>query len=96
MGVNWVPTKQSHEPFARLGRVPRARPLKAGAPAIEQVATRVRAEYLEMPGLCLTRDQARCLWGLDVGVCDQVLRHLVDTGFLSFTPHATYVRADAG
>ncbi|MCC7241113.1 MAG: hypothetical protein IT180_04245 [Acidobacteria bacterium] len=49
-----------------------------------------------MPGLCLTRDQARCLWGLDVGVCDQVLRHLVDTGFLSFTPHATYVRADAG
>ena len=28
----------------------------------------VRAEYLEVPGLTLTRDQAQRLWGLDRAV----------------------------
>lgn len=95
MGVNWVPVKPPHEPLARLHRVPRARPLKAGTAAIEQIAARVRSEYLEMPGLCLTREQARCLWGLDGELCDQVLAYLMDSGFLTETVHATFVRADA-
>jgi hypothetical protein len=94
MSVNWVPVKQSHDPSARLRRVPRARPVKARS-AIEQVASRVRSEYLEMPGLCLTREQARCLWGLDEESCDQVLGYLLASGFLSRTAHGTYVRADS-
>lgn len=94
MSVNWVPVKQQPEPLSRLRRLPRARPVKARSAALEQVATRVRAEYLEMPGLCLTREQARCLWALEPDVCNQVLEYLVESGFLVETAHATFVRAD--
>ena len=95
MSVNWVVTKQSDKPFAPLDRV-RARPAKTAYATVEQLAGRVRAEYLEMPGLCLTREQAKCLWGLGADACDQVLSYLVEAGFLVRTPHATYVRADGG
>ena len=38
---------------------------------------RIRAEYLEMPGLNLTAAQAQRLWGLDGATCDMVLAALV-------------------
>jgi hypothetical protein len=44
---------------------------------------RVRAEYLEMPGLRLTIPQARCLFGLDAQTLDTVLAALLDARFLS-------------
>ncbi len=74
-----------------------SRPQRASADSavmlsgFEQVAQRVRAEYLEMPGLNLTRDQAKCLWAVDGPLCDRLLAYLVETGFLERTPHATYV-----
>jgi len=43
---------------------------------------RVRAEYLEMPGLTLTRWQMRRLWLLDASLCDAVVDALVASGFL--------------
>jgi hypothetical protein len=46
---------------------------------------RVRSEYAEMPGLCLTRAQAQRLWGLDSSTCDAVLTALVDAGYLRAT-----------
>jgi hypothetical protein len=46
---------------------------------------RIRAEYLEMPGLQLTAAQARCLFGLDPATCDAVLGALLDAQFLSRT-----------
>lgn len=56
---------------------------------------RVRAEYLEVPGLALTRDQARRLWGLDAETCDLLLAALVESRFLRRTArHARYLRAD--
>jgi hypothetical protein len=51
----------------------------------------IRAEYNEMPGLCLTRAQAQRLWLLEADVCDNVLRAMVDAGFLRLTPGG-YVR----
>jgi hypothetical protein len=51
----------------------------------------VRSEYREMPGLCLTRAQVQRLWLLEPGACDQVLRALVDAGYLRLTPIG-YVR----
>ena len=51
----------------------------------------IRAEYDEMPGLCLTRAQVQRLWLLDPGACDTVLRTLVDAGYLRLTPGG-YVR----
>lgn len=59
----------------------------------EQLAQRIRSEYREMPGLNVTRDQARCLWALDPDVCDRLLTHLVRSGFLARTAQNTYVRA---
>jgi hypothetical protein len=51
----------------------------------------IRAEYQEMPGLCLTRAQAQRLWRLEPEVCDNILRAMVDAGFLRLTSGG-YVR----
>ncbi len=51
----------------------------------------VRAEYLEMPGLHLTKPQIRRLWGLEDGVCDALLQQLLATHFLRRTERDAYV-----
>jgi hypothetical protein len=53
----------------------------------------VQAEYLEMPGLNLTKRQARRLWGLDPKTCDEVLDALESASFLKETPDHGYVLA---
>lgn len=45
----------------------------------------IRAEYEEMPGLCLTRAQMRRLWMLEPAAFDTVLGTLVDAGYLRIT-----------
>lgn len=55
-------------------------------------ARRVKAEYLEMPGLKLTRIQAARLCGLDRQVCDAVLAALVRDRFLTCTRSDAFVR----
>ena len=54
---------------------------------------RIRAEYLEMPGLQLTAGQARCLFGLDGETCDAVLAALLDAKFLSCTRNGLFAMA---
>jgi hypothetical protein len=54
----------------------------------------IRGEYLEIPGLHLTRDQVRRLWGLDEVTCDALLEALVEEGFLRRTRTGAYIRAD--
>lgn len=54
----------------------------------------VRGEYLEIPGMQLTRPQIQRLWGLDEGVCGAVLKALTETQFLSVKPDGRYIRAD--
>jgi hypothetical protein len=56
----------------------------------------VRSEYLEIPGLHLTRNQVQRLWGLDTAMCDALLEALVDVRFLRRTHAGAYVRADGG
>jgi hypothetical protein len=51
----------------------------------------VQAEYLEMPGLTLTKPQIQRLWMLDSTVCDQVLETLVASEFLRKTNRQAYV-----
>lgn len=53
----------------------------------------VRAEYLEMPGLHLTKPQVQKLWGLDSTTCDAVLRTLIDKRFLRRANDGGYIRA---
>ena len=52
----------------------------------------IRAEYLEIPGLQLTKPQTQRLWGFDAVMCDAVLAALVDVRFLKRTRGDAYVR----
>ncbi len=54
---------------------------------------RVRAEFLEMPGLRLTISQAARLWAMDIDLCEAVLATLVETRFLVRTSKAQFARA---
>jgi hypothetical protein len=52
---------------------------------MNELVGRIRAEFLEMPGLRLTVAQAARLWGLDEGACRRVIDVLVGTSFLRWT-----------
>lgn len=56
----------------------------------------VRAEYLEMPGLHLTKPQIQRLWNLDETLCEALLDSLISSRFLRRTLRDAYVRADGG
>ena len=62
---------------------------KAASPLVVQ---RIRAEYLEMPGLTLKPDQVQRLCGVERTVCETALASLVETGFLSMRPDGAYGR----
>jgi hypothetical protein len=57
-----------------------------------ELIARIQMEFLEMPGLKLTAEQARRLWGLPIDLCDTVLASLVEQGFLARTAAGSYVR----
>ena len=63
------------------------------ADGIDDWLRRIRAEYLEMPGLNLTKPQIQRLWRLEPQVCDSVLDTLVGRRFLRQTPRGAYVLA---
>jgi hypothetical protein len=50
----------------------------------------VQTEYLEMPGLRLTKAQLRRLCGLEEQTCDVVLNQLLSTHFLKRTSRDVY------
>jgi Fic family protein len=52
---------------------------------------RIRGEYLEMPGLRLTAEQAARLWHVDVATCVEALTRLVAVRFLVRTRAGAYV-----
>jgi hypothetical protein len=57
---------------------------------------RIRAEYLEMPGLRLTLAQAQRLCGVERALCQRVLDTLVEAKFLSLKPDGAYARVTEG
>jgi hypothetical protein len=54
----------------------------------------IQAEYLEMPGLNLTKPQIQRLWTMEPAVCDRVVEALVASAFLEKTDRQAYVRSD--
>ena len=58
-----------------------------------ELLRRIRAEYLEMPGLRLTAPQAERLFGLDSETWDAVRAVLLDTKFLSRTQNGLFAMA---
>jgi len=61
---------------------------------IQDVVRRIRGEFLEMPGLRLTPQQAQRLWRLDQTACDAVFGALVDARFLARTRDGAFIRDD--
>ena len=55
----------------------------------------IRGEYLEIPGLRLTKPQVRRLWGLDAVTCEALLGALVDVKFLKCIRNEVYVRVES-
>ncbi len=62
------------------------------SPALDEVLLRVRAEFLEMPGLKLTLRQAERLWGLDSATCEALVESLTESKFLARTREGAIVR----
>ena len=61
-----------------------------------QLLRRIKAEYMEMPGLRLTAAQAGRLWGLDSAACHDLLQRLIAERFLQERPDGTYSRLTEG
>jgi hypothetical protein len=61
-----------------------------------QLMRRVQHEYLEMPGLQLTLQQAQRLWGLDAASCEALLNGLVELSFLIRRPNGNFGRFSEG
>lgn len=61
--------------------------------AFTRAVQRVKAEFLEMPGLTLTVAQAARLWSFEAGFCAAVLGSLEEARFLVRTRHAAFARA---
>ena len=56
----------------------------------------IRSEYIEMPGMHLSKRQAQRLWNLDAGSTDMIFDALEASHFLRRMPNDLYVRADVG
>ena len=63
-------------------------------PALVQRVQRVRSEFLEMPGLRLTPQQAARLWHLDPARCQEIIEVLVGSAFLRWTGRGALVRTE--
>ena len=61
-----------------------------------QALERIRAEYLEMPGLSLTVEQVSRLCGVDRSACEAALQALVSAQFLSVRHDGSYARSTEG
>ena len=62
---------------------------------LDGIVGRVRQEFLDMPGLRLTPEQAGRLWGLERDICQAVIDQLVASAFLCWTRAGAVMRLDA-
>ena len=62
---------------------------------LDGIVRRVRQEFLEMPGLQLTPEQAGRLWGLEREICRAVIDRLVESGFLCWTRAGAVTRLES-
>jgi len=62
---------------------------------LDGIVRRVRQEFLEMPGLQLTPEQAGRLWGLEREICRAVIDRLVESAFLCWTRAGAVTRLES-
>lgn len=61
-----------------------------------QLLERIRAAFLEMPGVRLKAEQVERLCGVERAMCRIVLDALVEADFLRMKPDGTYARPTDG
>lgn len=61
----------------------------------DTLATRIRSEFNESPGMCLTLRQAARLWGITPEECARVVDRLVADDFLRWTRNGELVRSES-
>jgi len=61
---------------------------------VRALISRVRNEFLEMPGLQLTVPQAARFWGLEHSTCQSVIDFLVEDAFLRWTSRGRVTRIE--
>ena len=59
---------------------------------LQQIVIRIKAEFLELPGLRLTLPQASRLFGVDQAACEHVLTSLVSHRFLKTMKDGSFIR----
>jgi hypothetical protein len=59
-----------------------------------RLVDRVLGEYREMPGLALTIEQARRLWGCDPVTCQRIVDVLVERHVLRWSRDGRLIRAE--
>jgi hypothetical protein len=69
---------------------------EANMTTFEEALNRVRAEFLEMPGMYLRVEQVQRLCGVERGLCQAVLDSLVDAKYLGVSPGGQYARVTSG
>ena len=62
----------------------------------EDAMSRIAVEYIEMPDLMLTVQQASRLWNLPVAVATAALSSLAARGFLTETRRGAFLRSASG
>jgi hypothetical protein len=62
----------------------------------EEVLDRIRAEYLEMPGMRLKLEQVQRLCGIERFMCKAALDSLVNANFLCVNSDGCYARVADG
>lgn len=61
---------------------------------LEHLIRRIKAEFLEMPGLRLTVPQASRLWGLERTLTESVIEMLVGSDFLRRSHAGVIIKND--
>ena len=62
----------------------------------ETLVTRIKSEFNESPGMCLTLRQGARLWGIPPEECARVVELLVQADFLRWTRNGELVRSESG
>jgi hypothetical protein len=62
----------------------------------DALTTRIRSEFNESPGMCLTLRQGARLWGIAPEECARIVERLVQEDFLRWTRNGELVRSDSG
>ena len=62
----------------------------------DALVVRIKSEFNESPGMCLTLRQGARLWGIAPEECAKVVERLVAEEFLRWTRNGEVVRSESG